>query len=483
MEMQALERYRPIVDDPETFLECSAAPLPISVWTHPTRTTPQRLRQWMQQGAENLTVEPIRWYPGAFRLPGVTSPGNRVEFVAGLYHVQEEVSLLPPVLLDPRPGERVLDLCAAPGNKTAQIALAVGPQGTVVANDRHYSRLAILRRNIDRLGLTNCVTTLFDAASYPKACGLFDRVLADVPCSCEGTTRKFPTAGTGEGTLEPGQLASLQTAILRRAVQLTRPGGRVVYSTCTYAPEENEAVVAAVLEHFPAGALRLLPAAIPGFRTAPGLTAWQGQPFPRELERALRVWPHHNDTGGFFAAVLEKRAEVGGEPEADHASLEPLDDPEPWLVRLEERHGIARARLEGYTLFRPSRKFLALANRGLRLPHRPEPVGIGIPLLRIDMNDPKLASGAALLFGREVDRNVLQVTRQQADAYARRETFQAAAEQLAACPAGGHILLRYQEAPLGIGRLQRTADGGGTMESLFPKAWAIGPGRSLFDWE
>jgi NOL1/NOP2/sun family putative RNA methylase len=481
MEMQALERYRSIVDAPRAFLECSAEPLPICVWGHPQRTTPERLLEWMTVGAEGFTPEPIGWYPAAFRLPTHVGPGNRAEFVAGLYHVQEEVSLLPPVLLDPQPGERILDLCAAPGNKTAQIALAVGATGTVVANDRHYSRLAILRRNIDRLGLTNCVTTLFDAASYPKTSGLFDRVLADVPCSCEGTSRKFPTAGTGESELEPGRLASLQRAILRKAVQLTRPGGRIVYSTCTYAPEENEAVVAEILRELP-GALRVVPAAIPGFRTAPGITRWEGESYPAELERALRIWPHHNDTGGFFAAVLEKTAATGGEPEEATATVEPIADPEPWFERLEERHGLGRHLLEGYTLFQPNRKFLSLANTSLRLPHRPEPVGIGIPLLRIDMKDPKLASGATLLFGREATRNVVQITADQADAYARREPFEATAHQLTHCPQGGHILLRYQEAPLGIGRLRRTEDGAGTVESLFPKAWAIGAGRSLFDW-
>jgi len=489
MTMPTLERYRPIVDDPETFLECSAAPLPICVWAHPQRTTPERLRQWLAVGADafalgNTPIEAIPWYPGAFRLPTAASPGNRAEFVAGLYHVQEEVSLVPPVLLDAQPGDRVLDLCAAPGNKTAQIALAVGPTGTVVANDRHYSRLAILRRNIDRLGLTNCVTTIFDATSYPKESGLFDRVLADVPCSCEGTSRKNPTAGNGGKTREMGRPVGAQRAILRRAVQLTRPGGRIVYSTCTYAPEENEAVVAAVLASFPAGALRIVPAEIPGFRTAPGLTAWQRERFPAAMEHGVRIWPHHNDTGGFFAVVIEKLAAVGGEPEPHYAAFEPLSplDREGWLARLETQHGLTPELFEGYTLFQTKRKFLSLANEGLRLPLRPELIGLGIPLFRIDMKDPKLASGATQLFGRQATRNVLQITPEQADAYARREDFAASEAQLAQCLAGGHVILRYQEAPLGIGRLKRTAGGGGVVQSLFPKAWSLGPGRSLFDW-
>ena len=215
-------------------------------------------------------------------------------------------------LLDPRAGERVLDLCAAPGNKTAQIAVAMQNQGTVVANDARWARLAPVRRVLERLGILNVVATVEDGAIFPDGAGRFDAVLADVPCSCDATVRKSPKVVLRQDERRRPQVRGLQRAILRRAVDLCRPGGRVVYATCTFAPEENESVVHEVLEDLGAtGAdddpvLRVRPVEVPGLRLSPGLPAWQGQRFHPALARSVRLWPHHNDTGGFYVAVLDK---------------------------------------------------------------------------------------------------------------------------------------------------------------------------------
>ena len=306
VEVGQFERYRDIVDDWAGFCQALDRPLPTCVWTNTLRTTPQRLAEWMAEGG--FPVEAVGWYPGAFRLPHGVQPGNRLEFVAGLYHVQEEVSLIPPALLDLAPGQRVLDLCAAPGNKTAQIAVALDNRSTVVANDRDPLRMRAVRRAIDRLGLVNVTLTTYDGANYPAESGLFDRVLVDVPCSCEGTYRKHGDMYDGGFRRLSERLAGTQAALLRKAVQLCRPGGRIVYATCTFAPEENERIIDTILGEDTAGELTLQPARIDGLRTSPGLTSWDGARFHPDLAHAMRVWPHHNDTGGFFVAVLDKRA-------------------------------------------------------------------------------------------------------------------------------------------------------------------------------
>ena len=297
------ERYRPLIDDWTAFQAALERPLPVCVWANPLRATPEQLAAWFDSAG--LSAEALPWRPGTFKLPASIEPGNRMPYITGLYHVQEEVSLLPVPLLDPQPGERVLDLCAAPGNKTAQIAVRMQNRGTVVANDLNFGRLSSLRNTLDRLGACNVTTTLYDAANYPAESGAFDRVLADVPCSCEGTSRKNPSVLDQQANSH--DITGAQTAILRKAVQRCRPGGRVVYSTCTYAPEENEAIVDAVLRDVGPDVLRLRPARIDGISGDPGLIEWQGQSFHPSLQHALRVWPHQNDTGGFFAAVLEKR--------------------------------------------------------------------------------------------------------------------------------------------------------------------------------
>lgn len=318
-ELAAFARYRPIVDDWAAFGAALARPLPVCVWTNTLRTTPERLGQWMRAGG--FPVAPIDWYPGAFRLPAEDKntqqirPGNRVEYLAGLYHVQEEVSLIPPVLLGAKADERVLDLCAAPGNKTAQLAVAMHNRGTLIANDRDPYRISALRRTLERLGVLNTSVTVHDGANYPTSnnpnkFNSFDKILVDAPCTCEGTSRKHQRTQSTSTAEASQKLHGAQLALLRKAVQLCKVGGRIVYSTCTYAPEENEVLVDELLNLVGRDNLRLCPARIPGLISVPGLTRWAGKSLGEDLAHTMRVWPHHNDTGGFFAALLEKTAEA-----------------------------------------------------------------------------------------------------------------------------------------------------------------------------
>ena len=142
--MHYLERYKPIVGDWEAFATAVTQPLPTTIWANPLKTTPEQLETLLAQSG--IRLKPVGWYPGAYRWPDGMQPGLRWEYLAGLYHVQEEVSLIPVTLLDVRPGERVLDMCAAPGNKTAQISVALQNRGTVVANDRNAGRMRAARQ-------------------------------------------------------------------------------------------------------------------------------------------------------------------------------------------------------------------------------------------------------------------------------------------------------------------------------------------------
>lgn len=301
--LAVFDRYRELIDDWPAFLDALRRPLPTVLWTNTLRLTPEALAEDLRR--DGLEPEPILFWPGAFRLPAGARPGKSLAFLTGCFHIQEEVSLLSIALLDPRPGERLLDLCAAPGNKTLQAAVRMEDRGSVVANDKSKHRLGVLRRNVERLGLTSIALLQADAGNLPRTCGLFDRVLADVPCSCEGTSRKNPEVT--RLPLTPGARARGQAAILRKAIRKCRPGGRLVYSTCTYAPEENEAVVDTVLRELEPGTVDIVEARLPGFRFAPGVVEWQGRQYLPELANTRRAYPHHNDTGGFFVAVMERR--------------------------------------------------------------------------------------------------------------------------------------------------------------------------------
>lgn len=304
-ESSEFHRYRHIIDDWEAFQRALDRPLPTCIWTNSRKITARQLkRELARQGIE---AQPVPWRPGAFRLPDTTHPGNRLAYLAGLYQTQEEASMLPVALMDLRAGQRVFDACAAPGSKATEIAAILGSTGTLIANDRNFRRMRPLARSLDRLGLTNTAIMTEDATNLPASVGTFDRLLADVPCSCEGTTRKNEDA-TAATASDFARLCTIQRAILKRCLELARPNARVVYSTCTYAPEENEIIVDDILDEF-GSQWELVPARIDAFSAAPGLVEWRGQRFDSQLRRALRVYPHHHDTGGFFVAVLQHRCD------------------------------------------------------------------------------------------------------------------------------------------------------------------------------
>jgi NOL1/NOP2/sun family putative RNA methylase len=232
-------------------------------------------------------------------------PGKMIEHPLGLIHVQEEVSMIPPFVLDPKPCERVLDLCAAPGSKTTQISQHMENSGLVIANEPSISRITSLRSNCERLGVVNVAVTKYDGRAFPSVPGQhFDRVLVDAPCSSEGMARKGPNVLKRSGQKRSVNLQYLQRGILKKAVALTRPGGTVVYSTCTYAPEENESVVEFVLDQ-----VSVEKSSVPGLKSCPGLDEWSGRSYSDELKLCSRYYPHHNDTGGFFVAKLVKQEE------------------------------------------------------------------------------------------------------------------------------------------------------------------------------
>jgi len=328
LEIDNLRRYSDQIDDWDAFARACARPLPVVVWANPLRGSivaamnradgfgapepgeaeadaaiaagmlAQRLRH------RGYGCEDLGWYPGGLRLSGLEKPGRTLEYNLGAYHVQEEVSLIPAFVLDARPGERILDLCAAPGGKTAQISVALGGRGTIVGNDVRIDRLRALRSNCERLGLLNVAMTAQDGTKFPLEAGPFDAILLDVPCSCEGNVRQ----GVGGRHETHGEFltgrSGLQATLFGRAWKLLAPGGRLVYATCTFAPEENEMVLDYCLKE---GA-RIEPISIDGLRSAAGVTSWRGRELRPDCANVARFWPHHNDTGGFSVALVRKEA-------------------------------------------------------------------------------------------------------------------------------------------------------------------------------
>ena len=279
----------------------------------------------------------VPWAEGGFYLRPGARPGASVAHWAGAFYLQEASAMLPAAALGARPGERVLDLCAAPGGKSSQIALALGGEGVLVANEVDASRARALAANLERLGVRNAVvlneTPARLAERWP---GYFDAVLVDAPCSGEGMFRREPQSREAWTDAAPRGCAKRQADILAAAAKLVRPGGRLLYSTCTFNGEENEGSVADFLQHHADFA--------PEDFALPGLGASHGG--------MLHIWPHRARGDGQFAALLRRAGKNAGDvfmrvDGADGSGTlspaHPAADIEVWLDALAKARPARRA--------------------------------------------------------------------------------------------------------------------------------------------
>ena len=253
-------------------------------------------------------LEQIPWSPVGFRVfppaVGSDSPGKHPHHAAGLFYLQEPSAIAVAELLDPRPGERVLDLAAAPGGKATHLAARMGNQGLLVANEIHPQRAWNLAENLERCGVRNATITNETPEHLAEHFGAyFDRVLVDAPCSGEGLFRKIPEARKEWNSNLVESCAIRQSKILETAARLVRAGGWLAYATCTFSPQENEATLARFLESHPE--FEIIPSPrLPGFSA--GHPEWLDPPAPDSLRGASRLWPHRAPGEGHFIALLRR---------------------------------------------------------------------------------------------------------------------------------------------------------------------------------
>lgn len=249
-------------------------------------------------------LEKIPWVNEGFYYDENERPGKHPYHEAGLYYIQEPSGMAAGVFVDPMPGEKVLDLCAAPGGKTTHLAMKMEGQGLLVANEIYPARARTLSQNVERLGIRNVVVTNESSDRLAaRFSGFFDRILVDAPCSGEGMFRKDHDA-QAEWSLENVAMCSLrQSDILRDAAAMLKPGGRLVYSTCTFSPEENEGVISIFLKDEPEFEIEHF-RAYEGF--AEGRADWISDP-AEYIERTIRIWPHQVRGEGHYMAVLRKK--------------------------------------------------------------------------------------------------------------------------------------------------------------------------------
>ena len=250
-------------------------------------------------------TQPVPWCPEGVWLPDGAPVGTHLLHTTGVYYVQDPSAMAAGVLLDPQPGEWILDLAAAPGGKATHIAAQMRGDGVLVTNEVARRRASVLAMNLERMGVVNAMvfneTPERLAARWP---GLFDAVLVDAPCSGEGTFARDAQALRAWSLAKVREYAYRQQRIFDEAATLVRPGGRLLYGTCTFSPEENEGVIAGFLAQHPGFEMADLPQ-VPGLH--PGHPEWIGA--PDALRRCGRFWPHTGPGHGHFYALLHRHGD------------------------------------------------------------------------------------------------------------------------------------------------------------------------------
>ena len=352
-------------------------------------------RAGAEDAAAPFVEGPVPWEASGRYLIDGAKPGGSVAHAAGAFYIQEASAMASAAALDARPGEQILDLCAAPGGKSTQIAAALGDCGLLVSNDPEPSRAKALAGNLERMGVPNaavvCGLPGKLAVAWPER---FDAILVDAPCSGEGMFRRDPASRSEWTPASPEGCARRQAEILDQAAKLLRPGGRLVYSTCTFNEFENEGSVTGFLERHP------------------GEGGSKGG--------MLRLWPHRVRGDGHFVARLRRAGTLPPHPQIapwklDRPTAALLDALEREVCRLPGAwRGMQPARLGDWLYLIPAD---APDTAGLRV------ISAGLCLLRIGKNhiEPEHALAMALPAGCAL--RAAELTAEQADAYLRGEAI------------------------------------------------------------
>ncbi len=316
-----IERYSKLTDW-QIFKEFSLKFLRRSIRINTLKISIENCKKRLQK---NWNLTSIPWCKEGFYVEhkqGRRDIGNTIEHQLGYFYVQEAASMIPPIVLDPKPNEIILDMCAAPGSKASQIAALMQNKGILIANDYQYIRLQPLGINLQRMGITNHIITLMEGrffkcqkskiSEHAQKCEAFqtnsnikfDKILVDAPCSGTGTIRKSLKTIEIWNRDVIKRLAGQQRQLISTAFEILKGNGTLVYSTCSLEPEENEAVINSLLKKYKNAKLEEIKLEIK--RSEP-ILEFENNKYKKEIKKCLRIWPQDNDTEGFFVSKIVKK--------------------------------------------------------------------------------------------------------------------------------------------------------------------------------
>ncbi|MEM5766075.1 MAG: RsmB/NOP family class I SAM-dependent RNA methyltransferase [Candidatus Aenigmatarchaeota archaeon] len=252
-----------------------------------------------------MKLKQIPWYKDGFFVENEKDVVKTLEYFLGYYYIQEASSMIPPLILSPSPKDKVLDLCAAPGSKTTQIAMIMRNSGVIVANDNNLNRIKALRINLQKMGVKNCILTYEKGENFWKYGIKFDKVLVDAPCSGSGKIISTFSSLKLWSQSNVEKLSSLQKKLIYSASKCLKEKGTLVYSTCSLDPEENEEIIDFCVKNL---GLSVEKIEIKNLKYREGILEWNGKKFDESIRNAIRIFPFENFTEGFFICKLKKWA-------------------------------------------------------------------------------------------------------------------------------------------------------------------------------
>ena len=297
-----IERYSKLTNF-EEFKKYSLSFIRRSIRVNTIKISIEELNKRLEK---NWALEQIPWCKEGFYIEHIKKErrdvGNLIEHPLGYFYTQEAASMIPPLVLEPKETDIVLDLAASPGSKTTQIAAMMDNKGIIIANDINALRMKPLSLNIQRCGITNCVVTIMYGQRFRNF--EFDKILLDAPCSGTGTIRKSLKTLRIWNPLMVQRLAHTQKSLIEIAFSNLKKEGTLVYSTCSLEPEENEAVINFLLNKYENAELEEI--TLSNIKRSEPILEFDNNKYNEEVKKCLRIWPQDNDTEGFFVAKIRK---------------------------------------------------------------------------------------------------------------------------------------------------------------------------------
>lgn len=298
-----IERYLQLFGKEDTLklLEANERPLSPTIRINTLKIEIEDLLTRLKN--KGFELERLDWVDYGFKVTKAPmNLGSLHEYIHGYYYLQSFSSMIPVLVLGPKSEETVIDMCAAPGSKSTQIAQLMENKGKLILLDRNEKRIPALSANLSRMGVSNSIVINQDARNLGKIGIKADKILLDAPCTGEGLIRRDPKRKSSRTLEDINKLSRIQKELLKSGLDSLKEGGNLVYSTCSIAPEENEAVISDVLESY--NDIKII--GIKEQIGVPGILEFNGYKYNPDLKNAQRIYPHIIDSEGFFYCLLQK---------------------------------------------------------------------------------------------------------------------------------------------------------------------------------